>query len=313
MKQSLSGPRNRIEAVPLAAALQQVMTALGLEGHYWRQLAVQRWYQVAGPEIAGHTRAAGWQGDNLLIEVDEPVWAQQCSLMAHELIQRLNRSLGRPVVGGMRFVVRGHAVQARNDGPAITGTADSGVPEAELPPQLAKWLQAAENITNPDLSGAMCRWLETQIRKRWRSDQNRRRICASCGAVMIGSPADTSYCEACKLEWRPGGIRARVKDMLREEPWLGYEELSRRLGALDSRIYQDAKDQLLLEWGSRISRWTEKYVVARKEIPARARGQMVDVVLRYACMRAGRRPDQLDNENMLQVGPLTQLLFGRGA
>lgn len=69
-------------------------------------LAVTAWRDVAGEEIARHTRGfALRENRELIVFVDGAAWANQLSLMSDELQTRLNAHLGEKSVSSLRFTV----------------------------------------------------------------------------------------------------------------------------------------------------------------------------------------------------------------
>lgn len=68
--------------------------------------AVTAWREVAGAEIARHTRGfALRENRELVVFVDGAAWANQLSLMSDELQTRLNAHLGDKSVSSLRFTV----------------------------------------------------------------------------------------------------------------------------------------------------------------------------------------------------------------
>lgn len=96
----------------LPEVIDQVLRKADPGGKRHSARAVAAWREVAGPVIAEHTRGfALREGQELVVLVDSPAWAQQLSLMADELAARLNAHLGRTAVRSLRFVVSRRVAQ----------------------------------------------------------------------------------------------------------------------------------------------------------------------------------------------------------
>jgi predicted nucleic acid-binding Zn ribbon protein len=71
-----------------------------------RERALLAWPQAAGETVASHSRAAGFAGKALLVETDDPGWAQELSLRRAELLSRMEELAGSGVVEEIRFVLK---------------------------------------------------------------------------------------------------------------------------------------------------------------------------------------------------------------
>ncbi|MDZ4180385.1 MAG: DUF721 domain-containing protein [Coriobacteriia bacterium] len=76
------------------------------EGRRFGAQAVSVWGEIAGPEIARHTKGFALRGDReLVVFVDGAAWANQLALMSEELLGRLEAHLGEKTVRSLRFTV----------------------------------------------------------------------------------------------------------------------------------------------------------------------------------------------------------------
>ncbi len=87
----------------LGDALENLVRSLGMEGRLEEQQAVDRWAQVVGDRISAHARAVFFDGGKLVVEVDSAAWRQELFYMKQEILNRLDRSLGRPMVQDIIF------------------------------------------------------------------------------------------------------------------------------------------------------------------------------------------------------------------
>jgi len=62
-----------------------------------------RWEEVVGHQIAAHTHPLEIRFDTLSLLVDEAVWMHQLSFMKKEIIDKVNRFLGKHTIRILRF------------------------------------------------------------------------------------------------------------------------------------------------------------------------------------------------------------------
>lgn len=75
--------------------------------------AVAIWEEVAGPQVAAHTRAVAVREGELLVHVDSNAWATELSAMAPRFIEALNGEAGQVLVRAIRFTVTRTVEQER--------------------------------------------------------------------------------------------------------------------------------------------------------------------------------------------------------
>jgi predicted nucleic acid-binding Zn ribbon protein len=82
------------DPIPLSTSLDAVMRSL--RGPDRRQIGglFGRWDEVVGEQVAAHVRPIKLDQGVLVVEVDEPAWATQVTLMSARLRERLAESVG---------------------------------------------------------------------------------------------------------------------------------------------------------------------------------------------------------------------------
>ncbi|HEX6988477.1 MAG TPA: DciA family protein [Bacillota bacterium] len=315
MTRSRRPPAGRPAGASLGEALQRALAALGYDGPLRRQRALDVWPEAVGPALAAHSRAVGWRGDALVIEVDDPAWAQQMTLLQATLLSAVNRRLDQPVAAGLHFRIRGGRVH----GPA--GTVRAAAAEiaaarepdpADVPPPYRAWLEHAAQCGDEELGAAMGRWLLQQLARR--TAGGGAEACPSCGAPMLRERRAVSHCPACAAEWRPGGLRDRVRRVLEEEPWLSAADMAARVPGCGARTYAAVRGKLLQEWQAEFQGLLEQMARRRRgrdRLELRRRGGAA--ALRLACLITGLKPVELSDEAVLQaLGPAARPLLGDG-
>lgn len=101
--------------------------------------AVNAWDVVVGGDIAAHTRGFALRDDReLVVFVDGGAWANQLTLMAPELIARLNEHIGQDAVRSLRFTVSRRVMEGLLGAAAERDTNDFYTPEEDNPLPLSE-------------------------------------------------------------------------------------------------------------------------------------------------------------------------------
>lgn len=69
------------------------------------RLAIAAWGRAVGKKIAAYTRPVALVRNHLVVDVDDDIWRQQLYPMRHQIVDRLARVLGRPIVATLEFKV----------------------------------------------------------------------------------------------------------------------------------------------------------------------------------------------------------------
>lgn len=88
---------------PLGAVLQQALKASRIDVDLEAYELWQQWNDVVGPAIAENTRPEAIKGKLFLVNVSSAPWMQQLQFLKPALIEKLNETLGKEVVGDIRF------------------------------------------------------------------------------------------------------------------------------------------------------------------------------------------------------------------
>jgi hypothetical protein len=158
----------------LAAILERAGLAPAAKG----AMAVLRWPEFVGTDIAAHARAQSVRRGVLTVMADSNVWATELSTYIPVLLERIRLALGDGVVSDIRFLVGRGRDRARS--------LAFGLADPEIPPQ-TPWpnrrdlaavqltgedqkriRRFTEEISDPDLARAAERWLALTLKaRRW--------------------------------------------------------------------------------------------------------------------------------------------------
>lgn len=84
---------------------QHVLSRIDPQGRRHESQAIQVWEEVAGVEIAKHTKGFAMRARELVVFVDSPTWANELTLMAERLRENINARIGKDSVRAIRFTV----------------------------------------------------------------------------------------------------------------------------------------------------------------------------------------------------------------
>lgn len=89
----------------LGTVLQQALKASKIDVDLDAYRLWQQWNDVVGPAIAENTRPEAMKGKLLLVHVSSAPWMQQLQFLKPKLIEKLNETIGKEVVGDIRFKI----------------------------------------------------------------------------------------------------------------------------------------------------------------------------------------------------------------
>jgi predicted nucleic acid-binding Zn ribbon protein len=102
----MTSPIKRMDKpAPLGGILQRALKASNIDLDMELSGLWEQWTDLVGAVIAENARPAAIKGKLLLVNVSSAPWMQQLQYLKQELIQKLNRALGRDAVEEIRFKI----------------------------------------------------------------------------------------------------------------------------------------------------------------------------------------------------------------
>lgn len=83
--------------------IAQLLDSAGLSVPLLQQKAVTIWSQVVGKPIASHTTAVEVKHGALIVRASTPVWRNELVLQKGQILEKLNKALGRRAIRDIRF------------------------------------------------------------------------------------------------------------------------------------------------------------------------------------------------------------------
>jgi predicted nucleic acid-binding Zn ribbon protein len=93
--------------ISLSQALHGLLRSWGVDGKIREHQAVDFWGQIVGPRIAEETESLRVEDGKIFVRVRSSSWKTELVFMKPEIIQRLNRAVGRRVIEDIVFVGSG--------------------------------------------------------------------------------------------------------------------------------------------------------------------------------------------------------------
>ena len=147
--------RRRIDK--LSVTLGRLLRSRGLESSLSEYRIVGQWEKAVGAGIARHAQPQSVQGKKLTLIVDSPAWMQQLSLLKPEIIEKMNRALGREAVNGITLKL-GEVV------PATKKAVEPAPVRAELDQKERAEIEASlRELRDPDIKEIMRHLLEKDV------------------------------------------------------------------------------------------------------------------------------------------------------
>jgi len=133
--------------VKAADVLMKVLDERGLRAHGTLADIARKWESSVGDSIAKHAVPDTIKGGRLTLMVDGPVWMNQLSMMAPDIIAKVNAALGKEEVTELRFRA------GKAERPETKKKAAAFVPKKRkpLPEENAAAEEAAGRIKDPDI------------------------------------------------------------------------------------------------------------------------------------------------------------------
>lgn len=89
----------------IAGVLQKALAAYRAEGDGELVKVWELWDGAVGHAIAENTRAAAFKGNLLIVHVSSSTWIHHLHFLKRDLIETINRALGKKLVADIKFKV----------------------------------------------------------------------------------------------------------------------------------------------------------------------------------------------------------------
>ncbi|CUH95762.1 hypothetical protein P22_1842 [Propionispora sp. 2/2-37] len=225
----------------IAEVLEQTLKKMGLTKRYRAELAIDRWPEIVGEDIATHACPVRMEGGVLFISVSSSVWSHHLFMLKESIIYKINQFVGEKIVKDIRFQA-GYLKYCKNE-----KEADVVVPMKQK--LAAVRLDATEltmidavtgNVTDPALQKRLAVFTKKSLAFQKLKKMAHWHSCAECGTLC---PPDETYCAVCRRILRQETVKD-IRRMLLEAPWFTYDELKKYIDCTRFE-FDRAKNELI--------------------------------------------------------------------
>jgi predicted nucleic acid-binding Zn ribbon protein len=89
----------------ISNVLEKILPSYGLKTRLVEWSLMLKWRKVVGEQVAAHSQPTGLNFKCLMVMVDSPAWVQHLSFLKPELLDKIQRSLGKETVAEIHFKV----------------------------------------------------------------------------------------------------------------------------------------------------------------------------------------------------------------
>jgi hypothetical protein len=193
-------------------------------------LVAAGWTQIAGEDVAKHSRPTRLTGSTLTVTTRSNAWSHQLSLLSEEILSALRARLPDAAVTQLRFRVgRVHAPDATGayQRPSVPGGfARARAPAASVQEAIARF---RDDVGASQRAKRAAGWKE----------------CRRCGVLIV--PDAGTHCAVCSNALRRERTDETVR-LLFEAPWLGYAGTAALVSGLSIEEYEAIRSQALAAW-----------------------------------------------------------------
>ena len=90
------------EPVHLRSVLEQLLKDFGTPDITTVTSIIDQWEEIVGSDLATKISAVAISGSELIVRVDDPVWASQISWLENQLLDKITRLIGEEKITSIR-------------------------------------------------------------------------------------------------------------------------------------------------------------------------------------------------------------------
>ena len=90
------------EPVHLRSVLEQLLKDFGTPDITVVTSIIDQWEEIVGSDLASKISAVAISGSELIVRVDDPVWASQISWLESQLLDKITRLIGEEKITSIR-------------------------------------------------------------------------------------------------------------------------------------------------------------------------------------------------------------------
>jgi len=88
----------------LKIAIDLMLRKFGIENAIAQNNALNNWKEIVGTTIAKNTEPDRVEHGVMVVKVSSPTWRQELYFQKKEIIQKINKTIGKNVIRDIRFI-----------------------------------------------------------------------------------------------------------------------------------------------------------------------------------------------------------------
>lgn len=132
----------------IASVLSGIARRHGMEPKLLEHKLLKNWPEIAGEQIAAHTRPDQIKFKKLYLIAESSVWIQHLTFLKPELIEKINAAAGRSLITDVVLRV---GTMERAEPVQVAGESDEVIAPAPSPQSIAEAEAHAAVVTDPEL------------------------------------------------------------------------------------------------------------------------------------------------------------------
>ena len=221
----------------ISGVLSLVVTKLGgrAKEKFWSAWLYVHWPNIVGGDIAAQTQPRNIERGVLFIAVASSVWQHHLSMMKPDLVAKLAQQTNGSVVD-LRFVSGVWDKAGQETAPPLRAPVLEALTNAEE----ALIKQQVTSLHDPKVRYSLEKLLKKDLAWKKAHQKSGAAACQACGTICSRREKLCVVCARLAAE----ETRAKVKEILREVPWLSYESC-RSYVKCDRIQFDRAKNELI--------------------------------------------------------------------
>lgn len=175
--------------------MKTTLQELGVQGKILEQQAVAKWPQSVGPQIAASTRADAVRDGVLFVCCKSSMWSSELTLHKPDIIEKLNRAVGKDIIKDIRFTARGFR-KTEEAAEVVSDTRAANLQAVAIAEEEAKAAEETAAVCQSgDLANRVRDAILTSKRLKELKLQEGYRPCARCSELHNGQH---EICDSCR-------------------------------------------------------------------------------------------------------------------
>lgn len=280
---------------PINKVLEKTLQSLNLTHKIKEKKVLNIWPEVIGDKLKKYTKASYINQGTLFITVNNSTWAHQLLFLKEDLISRLNQELDQKIVKDIRFKLGSISSTSTNSTEDEESKDYFNLNKIELTTEEMKKIKTKLNsIPDEKLSRKLYSILAKDKKmNKWKEKKGWVR-CDYCSTLH---PKETENCMICQLKSEKNFNE--IEEVLIENPWLTYEEISNFFPSLAHSDYSRIRKELIIDFWQDIKEKIPQAINNKNN--DRSTQEIKVLIQNYVMLKRSIRPAKLNRDIIKEV------------